>query len=65
MKRHLGDAIEVAGEGAAGTLFARLPGLPGECADGLLVEALARGVRLRSGAALHAAPPAHVTLVLN
>lgn len=65
LKRHLGDAIEVAGEGAAGTLFARLPGLPGECADGLLVEALARGVRLGSGAALHAAPPAHVTLVLN
>lgn len=61
----LGARIEMAGEGAAGTLFARLPQLPDACTDELLAEALDRGVRLRSGRALHATPPAHVTLVLN
>jgi GntR family transcriptional regulator / MocR family aminotransferase len=65
LKAQLGDAAEVAGEGAAGTLFASLPGLPGECTAELLAEALARGVRLCSGEALHAMPPSHVTLVLN
>ena len=64
LKAQLGDAAEVAGEGAAGTLFASLPGLPGECTAELLAEALARGVRLCSGEALHAMPPSHVTLVL-
>lgn len=65
LKAQLGNRIEIAGEGAAGTLFARLPGLPGESVADLLAEALACGVRLRSGEALHATPPSHVTLVLN
>jgi len=65
LKARLGVQVEVAGEGAAGTLFARLPGLPGESTADLLAEALVHGVRVRSGQALHATPPAHVTLVLN
>lgn len=63
--RQLDGQVRIAGEGAAGTLFASLPGLPGESIDELLAQALASGVRLRSGGPLHATPPAHATLVLN
>jgi len=65
LQARLGDAMEVTGSVAGGSLFVRLPRLPRSATGTLLAEALARGVRIRSAERFHRVPPDHVTLVLS
>ncbi|SEJ51120.1 GntR family transcriptional regulator / MocR family aminotransferase [Frateuria terrea] len=65
LQARLGDAMEVTGSVAGGSLFVRLPRLPLSATGTLLAEALARGVRIRSAERFHRVPPDHVTLVLS
>jgi GntR family transcriptional regulator/MocR family aminotransferase len=65
LQARLGNAMEVTGSVAGGSLFVHLPRLP-RCATGALIaEARARGVRIRSAERFHRTPPDHVTLVLS
>jgi GntR family transcriptional regulator/MocR family aminotransferase len=57
--------MEVMGSVAGGSLFLRLPRLARGATEALVTEALAHGVRIRSGERFHQAPPSYVTLVLN
>lgn len=61
----LGNAMEVSGSVAGGSLFVHLPQLPSSATDALIAEALARGVHIRSARRFHQVPPQHVTLVLS
>ena len=65
LQARLGDAMEVTGSVAGGTLFVHLRQLPRHATGALMAEALARGVRIRSAERFHQTPPAHVTLVLS
>ncbi|KRE96765.1 transcriptional regulator [Frateuria sp. Soil773] len=65
LQARLGDAMEVAGSVAGGSLFVHLPRLPRSATGALVAEALARGVRIRSAERFHRTPPDHVTLVLS
>jgi GntR family transcriptional regulator/MocR family aminotransferase len=65
LQSRLGEAMEVAGSVAGGSLFVNLPRLPRRATPELLSEALARGVRIRSAERFHRTPPEHVTLVLS
>ena len=65
LQARLGDAMEVAGSVAGGSLFVHLPRLPRSATGALVAEALARGVRIRSAERFHRMPPDHVTLVLS
>lgn len=65
LKMRLGDAMTVIGTVAGGSLFMHLPRLPRSATGTLVAEALARGVRVRSGEGFHRTPPDHVTLVLS
>lgn len=65
LQARLGNAVEVTGSVAGGSLFLHLPRLPRDATDALMAEALARGVRIRSAECFHRMPPDHVTLVLS
>jgi GntR family transcriptional regulator/MocR family aminotransferase len=65
LQARLGDAMEVTGSVAGGSLFVHLPRLPRSATGALMAEALARGVRIRSAERFHRRPPDHVTLVLS
>lgn len=65
LQARLGDAMEVTGSVAGGSLFVHLPQLPLSATEALMAEALARGVRIRSAERFHRMPPEHVTLVLS
>lgn len=65
LQARLGNALQVTGSVAGGSLFVHLPGLPRDATAALLAEALARGVRIRSAERFHRVPPDHVTLVLS
>lgn len=65
LQARLGDAMEMAGSVAGGSLFVHLPRLPRSATGALVAEALARGVRIRSAERFHRMPPDHVTLVLS
>jgi hypothetical protein len=57
--------MEVTGSVAGGSLLVHLPALPRSATAGLLDEALARGVRIRSAERFHRKPPARATLLLS
>lgn len=65
LQARLGDAMEVTGSVAGGSLFVHLPRLPRSATGALMAEALVRGVRIRSAERFHRLPPDHVTLVLS
>ena len=65
LQARLGDAMEVTGSVAGGSLFVHLPQLPRSATEALLSEALACGVRIRSAERFHRIQPEHVTLVLS
>lgn len=65
LQARLGNAMEVTGSVAGGSLFVHLLRLPRTATDALIAEALARGVRIRSAERFHRMPPGHITLVLN
>jgi len=65
LQARLGDAMEVTGSVAGGSLFVHLPRLPRSATAALIAEALERGVRIRSAERFHCTPPDHVTLVLS
>lgn len=65
LQARLGNAMEVTGSVAGGSLFVHLPELPRSATEALIAEALARGVRIRSADRFHQSPPDHVTLVLS
>jgi GntR family transcriptional regulator / MocR family aminotransferase len=65
LQGRLGSAMVETGSVAGGTLFVHLPRLPRSATGALMAEALARGVRIRSGERFHRMPPDHVTLVLS
>lgn len=65
LQARLGNAMEVTGSVAGGSLFVHLPRLPRSATGALMAEALARGVRIRSAERFHRMPPDHVTLVLS
>ena len=65
LQARLGDAMEVTGSVAGGSLFVNLPQLPRSATEALMAEALARGVRIRSAERFHRMPPEHVALVLS
>jgi GntR family transcriptional regulator/MocR family aminotransferase len=65
LQARLGEAMEVTGAVAGGSLFVHLPRLPRSATDALVAAAGARGVRIRSAERFHRTPPEHVTLVLS
>jgi GntR family transcriptional regulator/MocR family aminotransferase len=65
LQARLGEAMEVTGSVAGGSLFVHLPRLPRSATGALVAQALARGVRIRSAERFHRTPPDHVTLVLS
>lgn len=65
LQERLGNAMQVTGSVAGGSLFMHLPLLPRDATAALIAEALARGVRIRSAERFHRTPPDHVTLVLS
>ncbi|HEY9131485.1 MAG TPA: PLP-dependent aminotransferase family protein [Dyella sp.] len=65
LQQPLGNAMQVIGTVAGGSLFLHLPQLPRSATGALLAEALAHGVLIRSAERFHRTPPNHVTLVLS
>ncbi|MHB1057876.1 MAG: MocR-like pyridoxine biosynthesis transcription factor PdxR [Rhodanobacter sp.] len=65
LKTRLCDEVEMSSETAGNMLFVALPGLPHAATGELLAEALACGLRVRSGEHFYMDKPSHVTLALH